>query len=40
MLDDASQTRQQPGDAKPDHHAHDDADVRKDVVGVRELLVH
>lgn len=40
MLDDAGQPRQQPGDAKPDHHAQNDADVREDVVGVRELLVH
>src|SRR5690349_6361615 len=40
MLDDSRDARKQPRDAEPDHHAHHDADVRKDVVCEGKLLFH
>ncbi len=33
-------TPEEPRHAEPDHHAHDDADMREDVVGEGELLFH
>jgi len=40
MLDDARHPRQQAGDTKPDHHAHDDADMRENIVGRGEFGGH
>ena len=31
---------EEPRHAEPDHHAHDDADMREDFVGEGELLFH